>query len=78
MPISHRRTATIPAYLLDKLQRADRIPIDWDRTATVREAISDGDLKAKEAWRTIILPNDLRVWLNALPDAARGQSADAQ
>jgi hypothetical protein len=47
--------------------------------AFIREAISDGDIKAKKhGRRTIILPNDLTVWLSALPDAARGQSADAQ
>jgi hypothetical protein len=28
--------------------------------------------------RTIVLPDDLRVWLNALPDAATGESPDAQ
>jgi excisionase family DNA binding protein len=37
---------------------------------SIREAISSGDLKAKKhGRRTIILPDDLRVWLKALPDA---------
>jgi hypothetical protein len=34
------------------------------------EAISSGDLKAKKhGRRTIILPDDFRVWLKTLPDA---------
>lgn len=42
---------------------------------SIREAISSGDLNAKKhGRRTIIIPNDLRVWLNALPDAARGDA----
>lgn len=33
------------------------------------QAISSGDLKAKKhGRRTIILPDDLRVWLKTLPD----------
>src|SRR5206468_11440733 len=37
---------------------------------SIREAISSGDLKAKKhGRRTIILPDDLRVWLKKLPDA---------
>ncbi len=36
----------------------------------LRKAISSGDLKAKKRGRrTIILPDDLRVWLKTLPDA---------
>ena len=39
---------------------------------SIREAISSGDLKAKKhGRRTIILPDDLRVWLKALPDAGK-------
>jgi excisionase family DNA binding protein len=39
---------------------------------SIREAISNGDLKAKKhGRRTIILPDDLKAWLKALPDAAR-------
>jgi excisionase family DNA binding protein len=39
---------------------------------SIREAISRGDLKAKKhGRRTIILPDDLKVWLKALPDASR-------
>jgi hypothetical protein len=35
-----------------------------------REAIRRGDLKAKKhGRRTIVLPDDLRVWLKTLPDA---------
>jgi excisionase family DNA binding protein len=46
---------------------------------SVREAIGSGHLKAKKhGRRTIILPNDLRVWLNALPDATSREAADAQ
>jgi hypothetical protein len=38
----------------------------------IREAISSGDLKAKKhGRRTIILPDDLRVWLKTLPDARK-------
>jgi hypothetical protein len=38
---------------------------------SLREAISSGGLKAKKhGRRTIILPDDLRVWLKTLPDAA--------
>jgi hypothetical protein len=37
-----------------------------------REAISSGDPKAeKHGRRTIILPDDLRVWLKTLPDARK-------
>ena len=39
---------------------------------SVRGAISSGDLKAKKhGRRTIILPDDLRVWLKALPGAGK-------
>lgn len=39
---------------------------------SIREAISSGDLRAKKhGRRTIILPDDLRVWLNMLPDAGK-------
>ena len=39
---------------------------------SIREAISSGDLKAKKhGRRTIILPDDLRAWLNMLPDAGK-------
>jgi excisionase family DNA binding protein len=39
---------------------------------SIREAISRGDLKAKKhGRRTIILRDDLRVWLKTLPDASR-------
>jgi hypothetical protein len=39
---------------------------------SLREAISSGDLKAKKhGRRTIILPDDLRVWLKTLPDARK-------
>ena len=39
---------------------------------SIREAISSGDLKAKKhGRRTIILPDDLRVWLKTLPDAGK-------
>jgi hypothetical protein len=39
---------------------------------SIRGAISSGDLKAKKhGRRTIILPDDLKVWLSALPDASR-------
>jgi excisionase family DNA binding protein len=38
---------------------------------SIREAISNGDLRAKKhGRRTIILPDDLRRWLKALPDAS--------
>jgi hypothetical protein len=37
---------------------------------SIREAIRSSALKAKKhGRRTIILPDDLRVWLNTLPDA---------
>jgi excisionase family DNA binding protein len=37
---------------------------------TIREAISNGTLIAhKQGTRTIILPDDLRAWLKALPKA---------
>jgi excisionase family DNA binding protein len=37
---------------------------------TIREAISNGALVAhKQGTRTIILPDDLRAWLKALPKA---------
>ena len=35
---------------------------------SIREAIRRGDLK-KHGRRTIVLPDDLRVWLKTLPDA---------
>jgi Helix-turn-helix domain len=39
---------------------------------SIRGAISSGDLKAKKhGRRTIILPDDLRVWLKALPGAGK-------
>jgi hypothetical protein len=38
---------------------------------SIREAISSGDLKKKRGRRTIILPDDLRVWLKMLPDARK-------
>jgi hypothetical protein len=39
---------------------------------SIREAISGGDLKAKKhGRRTIILPDDLRLWLKTLPDARK-------
>ena len=39
---------------------------------SIREAISNCYLKAKKHWRrTIILPDDLRVWLKTLPDARK-------
>ena len=39
---------------------------------SIREAISSGDLKAKKhGRRTIILPDDLRIWLKMLPDAGK-------
>ena len=39
---------------------------------SIREAISSGYLKAKKhGRRTIILPDDLKVWLKSLPDAGR-------
>ena len=40
---------------------------------SIRGAISSGDLKAKKHGRRtiIILPDDLRVWLKALPDAGK-------
>ena len=39
---------------------------------SIREAISSGDLRAKKhGRRTIILPDDLRGWLNMLPDAGK-------
>ena len=39
---------------------------------SIREAISGGDLKAKKhGRRTIILPDDLRIWLKMLPDVGK-------
>ena len=39
---------------------------------SIREAISSGLLKAKKhGRRTIILPDDLKVWLKTLPDARK-------
>jgi len=39
---------------------------------SIREAISSGDLRAKKhGRRTIILPDDLRGWLNMLLDAGK-------
>jgi hypothetical protein len=39
---------------------------------SIREAISRGDLKAKKhGRRTIVLPDDLRVWLKTLPYARK-------
>ncbi|MEH2492804.1 helix-turn-helix domain-containing protein [Bradyrhizobium sp. AZCC 2230] len=39
---------------------------------SIREAISSGDLKAKKhGRRTVVLPDDLRLWLKTLPDARR-------
>jgi len=39
---------------------------------SIREAISSGGLKAKKhGRRTIILPDDLRLWLKTLPDARK-------
>ncbi|MBB4262881.1 MULTISPECIES: helix-turn-helix domain-containing protein [unclassified Bradyrhizobium] len=39
---------------------------------SIREAISAGKLRAKKhGRRTIILPEDLRVWLGTLPDARK-------
>ena len=39
---------------------------------SIREAISAGKLRAKKhGRRTIILPDDLRVWLETLPDARK-------
>ena len=39
---------------------------------SICEAISRGDLKAKKhGRRTIVLPDDLRVWLKSLPDARK-------
>ena len=39
---------------------------------SIREAISNGDLKAKKLGRrTIILPEDLRGWLKTLPVASK-------
>nr|WP_291692071.1 DNA-binding protein [Bradyrhizobium sp.] len=46
---------------------------------SIREAISNGDLKAKKhGRRTIILPDDLKIWLNALPNVAGRETADAK
>ena len=39
---------------------------------SIREAISSGALKAKKhGRRTVILPDDLKMWLKGLPDAGR-------
>ena len=39
---------------------------------SIREAISNGDLRAKKhGRRTIILPDDLRGWLKMLPDVSK-------
>jgi hypothetical protein len=39
---------------------------------SIREAISNSYLKAKKhGRRTIILPDDLRLWLKTLPDAGK-------
>jgi hypothetical protein len=43
-----------------------------DRLTSIRKAIGSGDLKAKKHGRpTIILPDDLRVWLKTLPSARK-------
>jgi hypothetical protein len=39
---------------------------------SIREAITSGNLRAKKhGRRTIVLPDDLRVWLKTLPDARK-------
>jgi len=48
------------------------VPLTGIGLTSIREAISSGDLKAKKhGRRTIILPDDLRVWLKMLPDAGK-------
>jgi excisionase family DNA binding protein len=45
-------------------------------TTRIREAISSGALEArKHGTRTIILPDDLKVWLKAMPLAVEQRTA---
>ena len=61
-----------------KVPLSERLSVSPEEASTgigltsIREAISSGDLKAKKhGRRTIILPDDLRVWLKTLPDARK-------
>ena len=46
---------------------------------SIREAIAKGELAAhKQGTRTIILPDDLKVWLKALPKAGNKSVSEAQ
>jgi hypothetical protein len=61
-----------------KVPLSERLSVSPEEASTgigltsIREAIRSGDLRAKKhGRRTIILPDDLRVWLNMLPDAGR-------
>lgn len=59
-----------------KVPRSERLSVSPEEAGalTIREAIS-GDLKAKKhGWRTIILPDDLRVSLKTLPDARKAKA----
>ena len=74
------------AYVMNEFGQKGKVPL-WERLSvspeeasaltgigltSIREAISSGDLKAKKhGRRTIILPDDLRVWLKMLPGAGK-------
>jgi hypothetical protein len=74
------------AYLMNEFGQKGKVPLSERLSVSpeeasaltgigltsIREAISSGDLKAKKhGRRTIILPDDLRVWLKMLPDAGK-------
>jgi hypothetical protein len=74
------------AYLMNEFGQKGKVPLSERLSVSpeeasaltgigltsIREAISGGDLKAKKhGRRTIILPDDLRVWLKMLPDAGK-------
>ena len=62
----------------DKVSLAERLSLSPEEGSaltgigltSIRAAVSSGDLKAKKhGRRIIILPEDIKAWLKALPDA---------
>ena len=83
---TNRIVVTRKAYLMNEFGQKGKVPLSERLSVSpeeasaltgigltsIREAISNGDLKAKKhGRRTIILPDDLRVWLKMLPDAGK-------
>ncbi|MDI3559600.1 helix-turn-helix domain-containing protein [Bradyrhizobium sp. Arg816] len=68
----------------DKVPLAERLSLSPEETSaltgigltSVREAISDGVLKAKKhGRRVLVLPAEITAWLNSLPDAKHEDAA---